>query len=284
MASRLTPTLKVFLRVTQWVRAVMSDDYRSTLIAASLLNRPRVKGILVEGARLDLLPDGPDGPPRFKIKAAEQASRRSLISGLLRGRYAWRGYQAVSLATAQSIDRFTLVALDDEYPLGTLTVGFDMGKPLGADDAFHVELDRLRADGARLCEFTKLAVDPTTATKRVLAALFHVAYIVAHRVRGFDRLIIEVNPRHQRYYERMLGMEQLGPQRINRSVNAPAVLLTAPFAFIRDQIAIYGGQPERSSEVRTLFPFAFSALQEDQVVERLHAMSNRETFVGDTTI
>ena len=136
----------------------------------------------------------------------------------------------------------------------------------------------------KLCEFTKLAVDPTTATKRVLAALFHVAYIVAHRVRGFDQLVIEVNPRHQRYYERMLGMTQLGPERMNRAVNAPAILLTTPFDHIREQIAIYGGQPERTSEVRTLYPFAFSADQEADVVRRLENMSDRQTFVGDTTI
>lgn len=262
----------------------MADDYRSTLIAASLLTRRKAKSMLVEGTRLDLLPDGPEGPQRFKIKAAEQESRRSLIGGLLRSRYAWRGYQSVSLAASQTVDRFTLVALDDETPLGTITVVFDMGKALGADDAFRTELNQMRAEGARLCEFTKLAVDPTTATKRVLAALFHVAYIVAHRVRGYTHLVIEVNPRHQRYYERMLGMSQLGPERMNRGVNAPAILLTTPFSHIREQVAIYGGQPERTSEVRTLYPFAFSAEQEANVVQRLQDMSNRQTFVGDSMI
>lgn len=262
----------------------MADDYRSTLIAASLLTRRKAKGMLIEGTRLDLLPDGPAGQQRFKIKAAEQESRRSLIGGLLRSRYAWRGYQSVSLAASQSVDRFTLVALDDETPLGTITVAFDLGKSLGADDAFRTELNQLRGEGTRLCEFTKLAVDPTTATKRVLAALFHVAYIVAHRVRGFDRLVIEVNPRHQRYYERMLGLEQLGPERLNRAVNAPAILLTTAFSQIREQIAIYGGQPERSSEVRTLFPFAFSTDEEANVVRRLNDMSNRQTIDGDSTI
>ncbi len=262
----------------------MTDEYRSTLIAASLLTRRKAKGMLVEGTRLDLLPDGPEGPQRFKIKAAEQESRRSLIGGLLRSRYAWRGYQSVSLAASQSVDRFTLVALDDEAPLGTITVAFDMGKSLGADDGFRPELNQLRAEGAKLCEFTKLAVDPTTATKRVLAALFHVAHIVAHRVRGFDRLVIEVNPRHQRYYERMLGLEQLGPERLNRSVNAPAILLTTTFARICEQIAIYGGQPERTSEVRSLYPFAFSAAEEANVVQRLNDMSNRQPVGGDSTI
>ena len=85
----------------------MADDYPSTLIAASLLTRRKAKGMLVEGTRLDLLPDGADGPPRFKIKAAEQESRRSLIGGLLRSRYAWRGYQSVSLAASPPLSANT---------------------------------------------------------------------------------------------------------------------------------------------------------------------------------
>lgn len=247
----------------------MSEDYKSTLIAASLLPRREPTGQLVEGTRLDLLPDGPDGPPRFKIKAADSTSRRSLIGGLLSTRYAWRGYRSVALAAEQSLDRFTLVALDDEAPLGTITVAFDVGKALGADDAFRAELDVLRQQGERLCEFTKLAVDPTTATKRVLAALFHVAYIVAHRVREFDRLVIEVNPRHQRYYERMLGLTSLGSARLNRTVKAPAVLLTITFAEIREQIDRLGGHPEQAATVRTLFPFAFSPAEEQAIIARL---------------
>ena len=49
--------------------------------------------------------------------------------------------------------------------------------------------------------------------QRVLAALFHVAYIVAHRIRGYDTLVMEVNPRHVRYYERMLGARAIGEPR-----------------------------------------------------------------------
>jgi hypothetical protein len=247
----------------------MSEDYKSTLIAASLLSWKEPKGHLVEGTRLDLLPDGPEGTPKFKIKAADSTSRRGLITGLLSARYAWRGYSSVELAARQSLERFTLVALDNEVPLGTITVAFDVGNKLGADDAFGPELDHLRAEGSKLCEFTKLAVDPTTATKRVLAALFHVAYLVAHRVREFDRLVIEVNPRHQRYYERMLGLQPLGDERMNRTVKAPAVLLTLAFSDVREQIDLLGGHPEQAANVRSLYPFAFSHAEEAAIIARL---------------
>ena len=248
---------------------------RSTLIAASLLLRRRTASMLVEGARLDLLPDGPAGPRKFKIKAADSSSRRGLIEGLLRDRYAWRGYQSVALAAEQTIERFTLAAIDNESPIGTITVALDVGRPLSADDVFAAELGALRAQGKRICEFTKLAIDPTTATKRVLAALFHVAYIVAHRLRGYDTLVIEVNPRHVRYYERMLGCRIIGEERTNRAVKAPAVLLATEFDFIREQIGEFGGQPEKAATERTLYPFAFSLSEEASIIARMRAAKDR---------
>jgi hypothetical protein len=103
----------------------------------------------------------------------------------------------------------------------------------------------------------------------VIAALFHVAYIIAHRLRGYDVLVMEVNPRHVRYYERMLGARVLGEQRLNRKVNAPAVLLTIDFQYIMEQIGEFGGQEERSGEVRTLYPLAFSLTEEAGMIARL---------------
>ena len=159
--------------------------------------------MLVSDPRIDLLPDGAAGPRRFKIKAADSEERRGMVNGLLKSRYGWRGYRDVTLPTDSAVHKFTLSAVEDEAIIGTITVSFDGPKRLSADDAFGPEVTLLRSQGRRICEFTKLAVDPTVGTKRVLAALFHVAYIVAHRIRGFDTLLIEVNPRHVRYYERM---------------------------------------------------------------------------------
>lgn len=244
----------------------------STLFAASVRWRASAAGLLVENPRIDLLPDGPAGPRRFKIKAADSSSRRSLVDSLLSSRYGWRGYQAVSLPADQSTQRFTLVAVDEDgSTIGTITVAFDGARKLGADDSFGPEVRALRARGRKLCEFTKLAIDPTVGNKRVLAALFHVAYIVAHRLRGFDTLLIEVNPRHVRYYQRMLGCQVLAAERLNRSVNAPAVLLGVDFADIMAKIGEFGGQPERAATERTLFPFAFSLREEAGIISRLQA-------------
>ena len=227
--------------------------------------------MLIRDPRIDLLPDGSTGQRRFKIKAAESDERRGMVNSLLKNRYGWRGYQQVTLPTDQSVHKFTLSAVEEEAVIGTITVSCDGPKRLSADDAFAQEVEALRAQGRRLCEFTKLAVDPTVGTKRVLAALFHVAYIVAHRIRGYDMLLIEVNPRHVRYYERMLGFSIKSEERMNRSVNAAAVLLSIEFSEVMKQIGIFGGQPELMATERSLYPGFFSLKEEASILSRMQA-------------
>jgi hypothetical protein len=243
----------------------------STIFAASVVWRGQHGHMLVQDPRIDLLPDGPAGPRRFKIKTADSQERRSRVNSLLKDRYGWRGYQQVSLPTDPSVQRFSLSAVEDDVVIGTITVAFDNPGRLGADEAFGAELDALRAEGRTLTEFTKLAIDPLSGTKRVLATLFHVAYIVAHRLRGYDMLLMEVNPRHVRYYERMLGARVLAGERINKAVNAPAVLLGSEFSAIKAKIGEFGGQPELASHERSLYPFALSLREEAAVISRMQA-------------
>jgi len=243
----------------------------STIFAASVIWRGKGGHMLVQDPRIDLLPDGPAGPRRFKIKSADSLERRSRVNSLLKDRYGWRGYQQPALPTDPGVHRFTLTAVEDEVVIGTITVSFDGAQRLGADDAFGAELAAMRAQGCRICEFTKLAIDPVSGTKRVLATLFHVAYIVAHRIRGFDMLVMEVNPRHVRYYERMLGVRVLADERINTSVNAPAVLLGAEFSYIKSQIGEFAGQADAASGERSLYPFALTLREEAAVISRMLA-------------
>jgi hypothetical protein len=112
-------------------------------------------------------------------------------------------------------------------------------------------------------------MDSVVKSKRVLASLFHVAYIFSHRVMGIDDLVIEVNPRHVRYYERMLGFEPLGEPRHNGRVNAPAVLMRLRFSHAHEQIDRFGGRPELGSSERSLYPHFFSVEEEASIVSRL---------------
>ncbi len=240
-------------------------------VSAPPRSLPASAGLLVEHARIDPSASGQCDHRRFKIASADSFVVRESTNLLLKQRYGWRGYQTVSLPSNQTANRITLTAIEGDETIGTITVGLDGLDGMNCEDAFGAEIAALRAAGHRVCEFTKLAIDPEAGTKRVLAGLFHVAYIVAHRLRGYDTLVMEVNPRHVRYYQRILGAQVLGAQRMNQAVKAPAVLLTISFAYIAEQIRQLGGRPELSSADRSLYSLAFSGREEDGIITRLMA-------------
>lgn len=209
------------------------------------------------------------GPCGFKIRAASSWGARRSASFLVNRLYTNRGYKSSAAPEDASPHRLTLVASDKDAVVGTLTIGFDSEERLLADDLFRDELDALRDAGRHLCEFTKLAMDGITHSQRVLAALFHVAFIHAHRIRGCDNLLIEVNPRHVRYYKAKLGFQAMGPERTNRRVEAPAVLMSLDLWHANAQIRRFGGQPSLAATERSLYPFGFSQTEEDGIVGRL---------------
>lgn len=246
----------------------------ATLISAPLELRSRRPEVPGEEARIGASPLAPTSAAlrQFRIQSADSFVVRQLANLLLKQRYGWRGYQSVSLPADQTINRITLTAIEDSVTIGTITVGLDGLEGMNCEDVFAPEIDVLRARGLRVCEFTKLAIEPEKGTRRVLAGLFHVAYVVAHRMRGYDALVMEVNPRHVHYYERMLGARVIGQERMNRSVNAPAVLLSIDFDYIAQRIRESGGKPELAATDRSLYPLAFTADEEAGVIVRLMAL------------
>lgn len=206
---------------------------------------------------------------QFTIRAADTDGQRSSASILINKMYATRGYRSSFLPAEKTPERITLVATDDDMTIGTLTIGFDSSNGLLADQLFSDETDTLRDRGRSVCEFIKLAIDSSVKSRLVLASLFHVAFICAHRLKGTDNVVIEVNPRHVRYYERMLGFKVAGPQRLNPRVDAPAVLLDLDLGHADRQIDRFGGQPEYALVERSLYPYFFSAHEQAGIVRRL---------------
>ena len=112
-------------------------------------------------------------------------------------------------------------------------------------------------------------MDRRARSPRLLAALFHVAYIYAHRIKNLHYLLIEVNPRHVGYYETMLGFKVIGAERHNARVNAPAVLLALDLQHAEEQIRLFGGKPEMAATERSAYPHFFSPKDEAGIVDRL---------------
>jgi hypothetical protein len=245
----------------------------NTIIGVAFDNEHALRSLIVDQpdwADIDEL----DASRRlFKIRAADSHGHRSSASILIDRMYATRGYRTSPLPAQSVPDRITLTASDGDEVVGTISVGFDSPLGLLCDELYLDEINQLRDQGMRVCEFTKLAMDSVIESKRVLASLFHVAYIYAHRLKGCDFLVIEVNPRHERYYERMLGFQARGPLRMNRRVSAPAVLMALDFNHAADQIERCGGRADQPDMPRSLYPYFFSPAEEAGIVGRLRRQS-----------
>lgn len=204
----------------------------------------------------------------FGIRVADTEEGRNHASMLINKMYAWRGYQG-SHRIDDDPHRITLSASDQGAVLGTVTLGIDSPIGLLADEVFKQEIDQFRARGAKVCEISKLAFDPTVRSKMALGSLFHILYIYARHFYQCTDAFIEINPRHRRYYEQMLGFTTMTEIRTNPRVGAPAYLLWLDLAHMGARIAEMGGDSENSRCERSLYPYFFSQREEEGIANRL---------------
>lgn len=204
---------------------------------------------------------------RFKVRFANCAGGRESAGVLVKKMYSTRGYRA-SIGPLHP-ERITLVADVEQNVIGTLTVGLGRSAPLLAEQLYPEEIAALRKQGCQVCEYTRLAIDGQVRSQRVIASLFHIAYLYPHHLLGHTDAVIEVNPRHANFYGKMLGFTQIGPERICPRVNAPAVLLRINFDYVAQQVLAVGGSCAQQNGARSLYPFFFSAEDELGILTRL---------------
>jgi N-acyl amino acid synthase FeeM len=230
----------------------------------------RFRSLTLREADLPALEDSTPVFGAFKIRLAKRTGARRDAGALVERRYGHRGY-AVPVQQPES-NVLTFIAYDEGQIVGTVGVALDVAEGLPADDIYSEELDQLRRRGNRLCEFTRLAVDGTAASKPVLAGLFQTAYLYAALIRGFTHAVIEINPRHVGFYQASLKFESIGQQRMNRRVNAPAVLLCASFDTIAADLRRHAGRTVPPGVKRTLFHYGFAPDEETGVLTRLREL------------
>jgi hypothetical protein len=207
----------------------------------------------------------------FKIRLAHDDSRTREARILVEKRYSEVGYKNASSSGQQICpERITLATYKDDAVIGTITVGFDTGHGLLVDELYGEEVDKLRQQGLRVCEFTKLAIDHKGASKRMIAGLFQVASLYAVRIWGYTDIVIEVNPSHVPFYQRMLGFQPLGEERICPRVGAPALLLRLDAANYGSlMVEKFAGHPELSRQERSLYPYFMSPQEERAILARI---------------
>lgn len=144
---------------------------------------------------------------------------------LVRRMYAWRGYLTEPASTHLSHDRITLAAWRDGELAATLTLSRDNGSNLLAEALYPTEIADLRSKERVICEYSRLAIDPVTSSTQLMEHFFRMAYDLAKSHFLAKDAIVEINPRHRRFYEREIGFTELGPLRVCPRVDAPALLL-----------------------------------------------------------
>jgi hypothetical protein len=161
---------------------------------------------------------------------ASSSADMSDAKRLVEQRYGWRGYAVSHAATGKPAPKdkhaVTLVARQGGTTVGTLSVRFDSAEGLNVDEAFQPEVDALRDKGGKLvCELTSLAIEPSTNSTTILSLLVRLAFLTARSWRAATDALIEINPRHERFYRRVLDFKVVSTPRICPRVQAPAVLL-----------------------------------------------------------
>lgn len=207
--------------------------------------------------------------------ASEETALHRQADKLVTSMYGLRGLQTNSCTYAsrrllsQAPEQLTLAASRAQNVLGTLTLGLDTGAGLLADGLYGSELDTLRVGGGRLCEVTRLALDPEQSSSKVMATLFNVAFVLSSDVHKRTDLIAEVHPRHARFYQRSMGYRIIGPERICPRVRAPAVLLHLCLRFARAQIQQLAGR--HSEQDRSLYRLFLPSTEQKSLLNKLVA-------------
>lgn len=215
------------------------------------------------------LPDSVDqsSDRSITLRLADCDGERNNASMLVNRKYSRRGYGRNHQIPATP-SCVTFMAATGASVIGTLSLTVDSSDGLASDKTFKDELDQFRAvKGAKLCELTKFAFDTSRPSLHLLASLFHIIFIYGtHRYNCTD-LFIEVNPRHRRFYEAMLGFKPIGPMKTNGAVGAPSHLMWLKVSEIRRLIDEHAG--DRGTASHSLYPYFFSKQEEIGIYNRL---------------
>lgn len=179
---------------------------------------------------------------------------RNKLASLVERMYGSRGLHVYHAVQDLHPSRAILVACRGEHLFGTLTLGLDSKAGLLADTLYHPQIDAVRAKGRKVCEVTRLAIDPEYGSHDVMASIFQLVYVMSRLIHGMTDLFIEVHPRHAGFYRRMLGYKIAGPEKICPRVGAPAVLLHLPLEYADAQLRQFAGKP--MSRERNLYKFS----------------------------
>ena len=223
----------------------------------------------------------PENDSGFRMFVAFDSARRERAGRLAFRVYRNCGYVAdtpngclLSKFDAQPSTLVLLVQDAAGRDAATVSLVFDSPAGLPSDEVRAADLATLRAQGRRLVEAARLAIDPDyVGSKQLLVQLFNAVFIHARHEGGTD-FVIEVHPHHMNYYRRSLMFEPAGPERAcPRANGAPGVLMRLDLAAQAAEISVVGGShgQARGPHGRTLYSHFWTLDREPQLAALMRA-------------
>jgi hypothetical protein len=160
----------------------------------------------------------------WRTSIAVRPAQIQAADSLVARRYAWRGYRFAEGNDSSGL-QVVLLAQNAGRLMGTLTVRPDTPSGLFAENSYAHEIHEWRKGGHRLGELVKLAVEEGADWRVTLDSLVQSAYLITRVVHALTDVVIEVNPRHVRFYQRVFGFVVGAAERMCERVGAPSVLL-----------------------------------------------------------
>jgi hypothetical protein len=241
----------------------IADDFDRTIV--SFESPYRLKDLSPTGEGDPGSQEERMGEKRFKLRFAQHDEAFNSASMLVQERYAWRGFPKAQLKKYPN--RITILSFHQEKIVGTVTVGYDSEEGMLADEIYKSEIDSLRVQGKCVGELSKLAVDENVGSKQLLASLIHIAYLYGILHECTDA-VIEILPHHKAFYEKMLGFQQIGEEKMNPRVHVPVLLMHLDLDYMRQKIEEVGGKG-KSAKDRSLYPYFFSTQDQEGILGRL---------------
>jgi hypothetical protein len=180
-------------------------------------------------------------------------------------------YQALMNDLDLDAETLTVVAYHGTKEVGTITVNTQDSLPF--EEIFDCEM--AKDPNFKGAELTRLAIDEDYRNnKEILLGMFNLIFAYSSFVKNCSHLVIEVNPRHVKFYERILGFTAVAENvSCPRVRGAPAVLLMGdlklPMIYPENYKFLATGE-ERETMIQELSNINPLMKREIEILARMH--------------
>ncbi len=156
-------------------------------------------------------------------------------------------------------ETYTVVAKKQGKVVGTVTYIVDSEQGLPMDEFASEALGDLRKKKRILCEVSGLAIEKKQANSQTLMDMFQYGLVLMRHFIGATDYVITVNPRHEKFYKRLLCFKQIAsPKSCHHVNNAPGIPMRLDLATLPN---VYRNKYGLKQTARNMYYFFFQKNQ-----------------------